>query len=721
MTLRRRLLSALALATVACGACVGARAPEPVPADAGLVTPAADAAATAPEASAPTTIDAGAPTDRPLHALPYTPSLDRDAMDPTADPCVSLYQYSCGGWMKKNPIPPDQTAWSVYAKLGDDNRHYLWGILEELAQKSSRTPAEQKLGDYFAACMDEAAINRRGAAPLNASLAAIEAMTKPAELAAVLARLQLENADQSEILFGFAEQQDFEDSQKMVVSANAGGLGLPDRDYYTKTDEHSRQIVAKYTSHVTKMLALSGEDPTTAERHAKDVVALETRLAEASLTRTQKRDPKKLFHRTPVTKLAADVPGFDWKTYFAAMGLGSLTSLNVSEPEFFKRVALLLGTVPVADWKAYLRWHLVHDKAAFLSSEFVNEHFDFYSHTLRGAVSIKPRWKRCVSFVDDQLGEALGQEFVRRTFSPDTRAKVEEMTRFIKKSMEETLQAESWMGPATKREALAKPAAMVDKIGYPERARDYGSVTIDRGDFVGNVDRAQLFESKRRMAKVGRPVDRSEWYMTAPTVNAYYDPQMNDMNFPAGVLIPPLFDPKMDDAPNYGNTGATIGHELTHGFDDEGRQFDSKGNLRDFWTKSDADQFVARAKCVVDQYGKYTIVDDIKINSEMTQGEDIADLGGTMLALLAWRKAVAGKTLAPIDGLTPDQRFWIGMAQWTCENQRPENLRNDALTNAHSPGRYRIDGVAANFADFEKAFSCKSGQPMAPAHRCKVW
>ena len=702
---------------VVVAACAAGRGADPIP------VPTARTTAPLVDASAPT-VDASAHAtgEVPLKALPYTPSLDHQAMDPSADPCVSLYQYACGNWMKANPIPPDQSSWSVYGKLANDNRRYLWGILAELAQTTgSRTPAQQKLGDFFASCMDEGAIEQRGASPLAPALDAIAKMTQARDLAAVVAMLQSENYDDSGFFFGMSSQQDFENSSQMIAGASAGGLGLPDRDYYTNGDARSVELRAKYEAHVARMFVLLGDSAELAAREAQDVVALETRLAEVSLKRVEKRDPKKLFHRTTLDKLARDVPSFDWRAYFTGVGLGSLGSLNVSEPAFFARLELLWKTVPIADWRPYLRWHLVHARARYLSSAFADENFDFFSRTLRGTATQKPRWKRCVAYVDESLGEALGEEFVRRTFSPDTRTSVVDMTQRIEKAMEATIQSATWMGPATKREALAKLHAMVNKIGYPEHFRDYSPVAIDRGDFAGNTTRAAAFEARRWFAKVGKPVDRGEWFMTPPTVNAYYDAQMNDMNFPAGVLQPPLYDAKLDDAPNYGNTGATIGHELTHGFDDEGRQFDAKGNLRDWWTKDDAAAFEKRAACVVAQYGTYTVIDDIKINSKLTQGEDIADLGGTMLALVAWRKAEEGKSPPAIDGLTPDQRFWIGMAQWTCENQRPENLRADALTNPHSPGRYRIDGVAANFADFEKAFSCKPGQPMAPTKRCKVW
>jgi endothelin-converting enzyme/putative endopeptidase len=398
-----------------------------------------------------------------------------------------------------------------------------------------------------------------------------------------------------------------------------------------------------------------------------------------------------------------------------------LASLNVEEPAFEKALEAQLRAVPLADWKTYLRWHVAHANAPYLSAAFVNADFDFYRHTLRGVPVLKPRWKRCVAWTDDLLGEALGQEFVRRTFTADTKQRSAEMTRFVEQAMEADLNGLTWMGPTTRAEALAKLRAVHNKIGYPDAWRDYGPVVVARDDFGGNVARAQTFESRRWMTKVGKPVDRNEWFMTPPTVNAYYDPQMNDINFPAGVLQPPLFDPKLDDAPNYGNTGSTIGHELTHGFDDNGRQFDAKGNLRDWWTPADDHAFKERAECVVQQYARYPVVDELKINSKLTEGEDIADLGGTVLAYVAWKHAEEGKALAKQGGFSPDQRFFIGLAQWACENQRPENLRQSALTNPHSPGRYRINGVVANMPEFQKAFSCKSGSPMVNPKPCRVW
>lgn len=659
--------------------------------------------------------------DAPITELPYTPGLDVKALDRAADPCVDFYQFSCGGWMKANPIPADQSSWSVYGKLAQDNQRFLWGILDELARKAAgRNAAQQKIGDHFAACMDEAAVEKLGARPLKPHLDRIAALKSKAELPALLARLHLATGD-SGFFFGFGSNQDFAESTQVIAFASAGGLGLPDRDYYANTDLKSREIKDKYVLHVMRMFELLGDKPAEAGERARKVMEIETVLALASLTRTERRDPYKLFHKVDRKGLAALMPQFGWDSYLRTLGLARLTTFNVTEPAFFKELQIQLQAQTLADIKHYLRWHLVHAAAPYLSTAFVTENFEFFSRTLRGVPQQRPRWKRCVSLVDGQLGEALGQEFVARAFSPAMKEKALRMTQQIEKAMEEDIRSLDWMSPATRERALEKLHSIVNKIGYPDRWRDYGAIAVRRGDYFGNVERAQVFESKRDLAKIGKPVDRGEWLMTPPTVNAYYNPQMNDINFAAGVLQPPLFDPKMDDAPNYGNTGATIGHELTHGFDGQGRKFDARGNLKDWWSAEDGKAFTARAQCIADQYAKYTIVDDIRINSKLTLGEDVADLGGLMLAWVAWKAETAGKTLEARDGLDPHQRFFVGYAQWACENDRPENLRVKALTDPHSPGRYRVNGLVVNVPEFEKAFSCKAGQPMVAAKRCRVW
>jgi putative endopeptidase len=658
--------------------------------------------------------------DHPISSLPYAPSLDITSMDRSADPCVNFYTYACGNWIKKNPIPPDQARWNVYAKLAQDNQMFLWGILEEAAKSApNRSAAERQIGDYFAACMDEAAVEKAGAAPLKPVLDEIAALKSVNDLAGFVARQHL--ASQPHMLFGFGSNQDYADASRVIAFATAGGLGLPDRDYYVKTDAKSQETRQKYLHHVEKMFELLGDSPAAARANAQIVMEIETALAVASLTRVEKRDPYKLFHKMSLKKVEDLTPDFRWDRYLATAGLAGISEINVTEPEFFKQLEAQLKTRNLADWRAYLRWHAAHSRAQYLSSPFVQANFEFYSKYLRGVTELPPRWKRCVRFVDRDLGEALGKVFVEKTSGPDVKQRTLAMTKEIQKAMEIDIKQLPWMSDATKRQALEKLHGMVDKIGYPDKWRDYSSVKIARNDFLGNVSHAVEFESMRQIAKIGRTLDRGEWQMTPPTVNAYYDPQMNDINFPAGVLQPPLFDPKMDDAPNYGNTGATIGHELTHGFDDEGRQFDAKGNLHDWWTKKDAAEFEERTKCVSDQYSQYTVVDDVKINGKLTLGEDVADLGGTILAYMAWKDATKGQNLQPIDGFTPDQRFFIGMAQWACGDERQESKRMHAITDPHSPEEYRINGVVSNMPEFSTAFSCKLGQPMVREKACRVW
>jgi putative endopeptidase len=659
--------------------------------------------------------------DRPLTELPYSPGLDPAAMDRKADPCGDFYQYSCGGWMAANPIPADQSSWSVYSKLAQDNLRFLWGILDAAAKPDpKRNAVQKKIGDYFAACMDEAAVEKKGAAPLKSGLDHIASLRARSELPALLGRLHLETGS-SGFFFGFGSNPDFGDSSKVIAFATAGGLGLPDRDYYTKDDERSKEIREKYLVHVARTFELLGEPAAAAHANARVVMSIEDALARASLTRVEQRDPYNLYHRTDRAALQKMTPSFAWGPYLRIANLGAQQSFNVTEPKFFAELERQLATRSLEEIRTYLRWHYARANSPYLSSAFVNQSFEFYSKTLHGVPQLKPRWKRCVALVDGQLGEALGQEFVRRTFAPDTKERTLRMTRQIEKAMEEDIKALPWMSEATKKRAIEKLHAVVNKIGYPDKWRDYSKVTVRRDDFFGNVQSAQVFESRRDIAKIGKPVDRGEWYMTPPSVNAYYNPQTNDINFAAGILQPPLFDPKMDDAPNYGNTGATIGHELTHGFDDEGRKYDAKGNLEDWWTPEDHKAFEERGKCISDQYSTYTVVDEIKVNGELTRGEDIADVGGLILAWMAWKMETAGKTLAPRDGLTPEQRFFVGYAQWACNNTRPETLRVRAITDPHSPGKWRVNGLVVNMPEFAEAFSCKPGAPLNPPKRCRVW
>jgi putative endopeptidase len=661
-----------------------------------------------------------APAAGPLAELPYTPGLDPAAMDRAVDPCVDFYAFSCGGWNGRNPIPPDQARWDVYRKLADEAQRYLWGMLDEAARKpdAQRTPEERKVGDYFAACMDEGAVDRRGALPIAGELAAVKRLRSRAELAELVGRLHAAGA---EGLFGFGSQQSFEDSEQVVAVALAGGLGLPDRDLYLAEDARSAETRRVYQDHVERMLRLLGDKPRAAAEQARSVLRIETALARASLTRVEKRDPKKIWHRTTREKLRRLMPAFRWEAYWKAVGAPPAAWLNVTEPAFFQALDRLLVREELPAWRAYLRWQVVQSRAPSLSRALVEEDFAFQGAHLNGAKELQPRWKRCVGWADRDLGEAVGKVFVERLFPASAKQDAERMVKNVRAAMAERLAEVDWMGGDTRQAALEKLRVMKDKIGYPERWRDYGSLQVVRDDFAGNVVRAARFELRRQLDKIGKPVDRSEWSMTPPTVNAYYDSSMNDMNFPAAVLLPPLWDPKMDLAPGYGNTGSTVGHELIHGFDDEGRQFDARGNLKDWWTADDAREFEKRAACVVEQYAQYPVIDDIKINSKLTLGEDLADLAGTILAWNAWKTATRGQALERRDDLSPEQRFFVGLAQWACGDARPENLRLKAITDPHSPPRWRINGVVANVPEFARAFSCRAGQPMVREKPCHVW
>ena len=654
--------------------------------------------------------------------LPYTPGLDVTAMDRAADPCADFYQYACGGWKQSNPIPPDQSSWSVSSKLSEDNEVFLRAILEQAAGAKERDAVTQKIGDYYAACMDEAGAEKRGTSPLSADIAAIAAAKSARELVPLLVRLQRASVARR-ILFDVGSQQDPNDSEKVIASFDQGGLGLPDRDYYFKGDARSTDNREQYQVHVAKVLELLGDEPEAAKQRAAEILRLETALAGASQTNVERRDPYKTTHKVSPTELDTMAPNLAWKTYLTELGAPAFDSANVAAPAFFAEVSRRLDSEPLQLWKDYLRFHLANGYAPYLSAAFVTEDFRFYRGYLKGAREIQPRWKRCVRLVDEQLGEALGQAFVRRVFTPETKAAALEMAKRIEAVMERRLQERDWMSAATKQAAITKLHAIRNKIGYPDKWRDYSAVVVERGDFAGNVRRAAEFEFGRQLAKIGKPVDRDEWWMTPPTVNAYFDSQMNDINFPAGVLQPPLYDPKMDAAPNYGNTGGTIGHELTHGFDDSGRQYDAHGNLADWWTKEDAANFAERAKCVSDQYGSYVAVDDIRVDGALTLGENLADLGGEILAYAAWKDAVQNRKLEDRDELTPEQRFFVGFAQWACENTRPEQQREWALIDEHSPPKYRINGVVVNMPEFATAFSCKPGAPMTkpPGKACSIW
>jgi putative endopeptidase len=643
--------------------------------------------------------------------------LDLSAMDSSVDPCQDFYAYSCAGWMKKNPVPPDQAAWGIYSKLEDDNKIQLRGILENAAAAGApQGSADQKIGDYYASCMDEKSIETAGWKPLQAGLEEIDKLRSKAGIAEVKASLVGDN-----VLFNFRSDQDYKDATQVIAEADQGGLGLPDRDYYFMDDAKSAEIRKAYVAHVQKMLELLGEKPELARTDAQNVMRLETHLAKGSMTRLERREPANLYHKLSSEQLQQIAPSYTWSQYFTKLGLPSLHSLNVVAPDFFKAMNAELEKEDLAAWKTYLRWKLVHANAAYLSSAFVKEDFNFYGKTLMGREELPPRWKRCTEDVDSDLGEALGQAYVAKYFSPQAKEAALKMVREIEAAMQTDVQSLSWMDQTTKQHALEKLHSVANKIGYPDKWRDYSKLEIVRGDEIGNVLRARRFEFRRQLAKIGKPVDRGEWEMSPPTVNAYYDPQKNDINFPAGILQPPLFSPESDAAPNYGNTGATIGHELTHGFDDEGRKFDARGNLRDWWSDQDGKEFDKRASCISDQYSQYTIVDDIKVKGKLTLGEDVADLGGLILAYIAWQDATQGQKLETIGGLTPEQRFFVGYGQSWCSNERDEVKRMRATLDVHSPEKYRVNGVVSNMPQFQQTFHCKPGSPMVRQNSCRVW
>jgi putative endopeptidase len=641
-------------------------------------------------------------------------------MDMTANPCIDFYQYACGTWMANNPIPADQPRWGTFDVLADRNRAILRGILEKAAANDpKRSPEEQKIGDFYGSCMDEPAIDKLGAKPLDPELKQIDAIKSKDAILDALVRLHLDGVG---VFFNFSSEPDAKNSTQMIAGADQGGLGLPDRDYYLKDDPKSVKLRQQYVAHVQKMLTLLGESPAQAAADTQAVLRIETDLAKGSLDLVSRRDPNQVYHKMSVKELAALSPSIDWPKYFAGVGSPSFSDLDVSVPDFFKALNAVLTNTSVGDLKTYLRWHLLHSEAPLLSKAFVDENFHFYSQTLTGAQELEPRWKRCVEATDGDLGFALGQKYVEQTFPPDAKARVLTMVKEIETMLGEDIQSLSWMTPVTKQQALVKLRGVTNKIGYPDKWRDYSSVKIVRGDAVGNDERATDFEVHRQLNKIGRPVDRGEWGMTPPTVNAYYNPQENNINFPAGILQPPFFDNRMDAAVNYGAIGSVMGHELTHGFDDQGRQFDAEGNLRNWWTPEDAAEFEKRAECFIKEYSAFTPVDDVHLNGKLTLGENTADNGGVRLAFMALMKSMDGKPPQPkIDGFTPQQRFFLGWGQVWCQNERPENSRMRAQVDPHSPGRDRVNGVLGNMPEFREAFACRAGQPMVHAPACRVW
>jgi endothelin-converting enzyme/putative endopeptidase len=647
------------------------------------------------------------------------PGFDPAALDRAVSPCEDFYRFACGGWLAKNPVPADRPSYGRFAELQDRNQATLRDILEKAAGGGAQRGAiDQKIGDYYASCMDEAAIEKKGAAALKPWLDAIASIKDKAELAPALARL---HTDGVSAFFNFGAQPDFRQASVNIAAVDQGGLSLPDRDYYLKDDARFADVRAKYPAHVQKMLELLGQPPAEARKDAQTVLAIETAMAQGSLERVKRRDPANRYHKMPRAALAALAPAFDWNAYFTATGAPAFTDLNVAWPDFFKALNEQITARSLDEWKAYLRWHAVHDAAALLPAALVNEDFEFFGKTLTGTRELRPRWKRCVELTDNHLGEALGQRYVEATFGAEGKQRMAVMVAALEKALERDIRDLPWMTQATKARALEKLSHMANKVGYPDRWKDYSPVRVERGDALGNAARAEAFAEKRDQAKIGRPVDPTEWRMTPPTVNAYYSPLENNINFPAGILQPPFFDRAMDDAVNFGGIGAVIGHELTHGFDDQGRKFDAKGNFSDWWTEEDAKEFEKRATCVADQYSSFTAVGDVKLNGRLTLGENTADNGGLRIALMALNDTIAGKTVPPRDGFTPEQRLFLGWGQIWCTSYTDEYARLQAQVNPHSPGRYRVNGVVSNMPEFQKAYSCPAGSPMVRENACRVW
>ncbi|MGB6192748.1 MAG: M13 family metallopeptidase [Terracidiphilus sp.] len=648
---------------------------------------------------------------------------DPSLIDKSVDPCDDFYRYSCNGWFSKNPLPPDQTSYGRFSELYELNRLHLKLILEGVASPSpARTANEQKIGDEYATCMDTAAIDKAGLTPLQPELDRIAAMQSINDLPAVLGHLHTIGVN---AFFDFSPNQDFANASQVVPFYNAGGLGLPERDYYTRTDEKSVEQRRQYAEHVKRILMLAGESEAHAQKDAATVLALETRLARASLTITEQRDPKRLNNPTDMTGFTRDLTHFSLRTYAEAAGAPTTGAVIDTEPKFFAEFNALVADTPLDAIKAYLRWHLLHAYAnTSLPESFEQESWNFYARDLNGAEKPEARWKRCVSRVDREMGEALGQVFVAMYFPKDAKQHAQEMTLDIEAAMGRDIDNLDWMSPATKVQAKEKLHTVMNKIGYPDKWRDYAKLTIVRGDSVGNAERAHAFDFEREMAKIGKPVDRGEWDMSPPTVDAYYDPQQNNVNFPAGYFQPPFFSDKEDDAANYGDMGSTIGHELTHGFDDEGRQSDKNGNLNDWWTKVDEEKFNDRAECMVKQYDAIEAVPGVHLNGRLTLGENTADLGGLWLAWLAWLEKAQAAHLDMSEksaGYTPDQRFWIAYAQQWCTQTRPEQLRTQAETDPHAPDQYRANTVLSDLPAFAKSFNCKKPDKMVAAKPCRIW
>ncbi len=643
-------------------------------------------------------------------------------LDRSVAPSQDFFQFSNGGWVKANPIPGDQSAWGAFNELREANRRTLRDLMEEAAKtQAPKGSALQKVGDFYASGMDEAAIEKAGLKPLQPMLARIAAIRDTRALAREIGRLHLEVGSPA---FSFFVGQDDKDSTSYIAQFMQGGLGLPDRDYYTLTDARSQEIRAKYLAHVARMFELLGEKPALAKAHAGVVMDLETRLAKASMTQVEQRDPHAIYHKMSPTELAKLAPGFPWDAFFKTIGLPEQKALLVRQPKFFEELGRMAKELPMAQWQTYLRWNLVRATAGELPDAFGKESFAFYGQVLSGAKERQARWKRVQSSTDGALGELVGQLYVKKAFSPEAKQKMLALVSNLRAALKDRIAQLTWMSAPTKQKAQEKLAAFNVKIGYPDTWRDYSRLEVKKGAFLANNLAAARFEFQRNLGKLGKPIDRAEWGMTPQTVNAYYDPSMNEIVFPAGILQPPFFDPKADDAVNYGGIGMVIGHEMTHGFDDQGCQYDAKGNLNNWWTEADTKAYQASTDLVKQQAAAFEVMPGLKLNGELTLGENIADLGGLKIAFEALKMqwAKTGKPAA-IDGFTPEQRFFLGYAQAWRSNSRPEALRMQVMTDPHSPAKYRVNGPLANLPEFLEAFQVGEGSPMArPAsQRPTIW
>ena len=667
--------------------------------------------------------------------MPSLESFTPDQVDKTLDPCNDFFKYACTKWLKANPIPADQAGWGTFNKLAIWNVAAIHSTLEDAAKPAaSRSAADQKAGDHYASCMDEAAVNTAGITPLKPALDRIAALKDKSQLPELVASLQLIvrpanlnfiEAQYQGILFGIYNGPDFDDARVNIGTLDQSGMNMPSREFYLNDDEKSKQIREKYVKHVARMLELSGESKEQAAKDAASVLAMETALAKAAMDIVVRRDPKNVNHKMTAEQVQALTPSFKWSKYFATLNVPEAKQYLVTSPDFFKGIDKLIVSEPLDHWRGYLRYSLLHFSASSLSQPFVEENFDFYGRTLSGTKEIQPRWRRCSSYADIDLGDAVGQAYVARYFSPESKERMLEMVKRIKGALRADIDAADWMSPETKKKAHVKLDAQIDKIAYPDKWQSYSMVEIKRDDFLGNMQRASRHELERRLGEIGKPVDRTKWGMTPPTVNAYEDAQTNTINFPAGILQPPFFDAKLGDAVNYGAIGAVIGHEIIHGYDDQGRKFDADGNLKDWWTPKDSASYDERDSCIADEYTQEVPEAGVKQNGKLSLGEDTADNGGVHIALNGLQSALKaqGKELdSPTDGgVTEMQTFFLAYANVWCGENRPEAARTAVLTQGHSLNRYRVNNVVGNMSEFAHAFGCKAGQPMVRANACRVW